>query len=201
MYELKTEKPKTPYATFVGFISAVGAFIFNSIEAIVTVIALLIVFYLFLFTPHEVIGHSMDPSFETGEYLIANKLVYKIGEPKRGDVIIFQYSKTRDYIKRIIGLPGEQVSLRDGHIYINGSPLDETEYLASSVYTNKDNYLDEGETITVPFDEYFVCGDNRQHSSDSRNFGPIKKDKLKAKVLLVYFPFTNFRVIHHPKYE
>ena len=101
---------------------------------------------------------------------MANKLLYRFQDPQRGDVIIFKYSDTQDFIKRVIGLPGDKVMLKDGHIYINDQLLDESAYLSNSIYTNGGEFLHEGETITVPDNEYFVCGDNRPHSSDSRTF-------------------------------
>jgi len=152
-------------------------------------------------TPHEVIGNSMHPTYQNGEYLMANKLVYRFKEPQRGDVIIFKYSDTQDFIKRIIGLPGDKVMLKDGHIYINDKLVDESSYLSNSIYTNGGEFLHEGETITVPEGQYFVCGDNRPHSSDSRTFGPIPIENIKGKAWLVYFPFSQFRIAQHETYQ
>lgn len=200
MYEIEeqkitgTEKVATIFAS-------IGQFLLSFLETIVVALVISVVLYLFIMTPHEVIGSSMYPTYKDGEYLMANKVVYKLSEPKRGDVIIFKYSDTQDFIKRIIGLPGEQVMLKDGQIYINGTLLDESGYLDSSVYSNGGDYLHEGETITVPDGEYFVCGDNRQHSSDSRTFGPIAKSEIKGKSWIVYYPFSNFRIATHQNYE
>ena len=199
MYEVEehkltgTEKAASAFAS-------VGQFLLSFLETIVVALVISIVLYLFIMTPHEVIGSSMYPTYKDGEYLMANKVVYKLSEPKRGDVIIFKYSDTQDFIKRIIGLPGDQVMLKDGYIYINGNKLDESGYLDSSVYSNGGEYLHEGETITVPDGQYFVCGDNRQHSSDSRTFGPIEKAVIKGKAWIVYFPFSNFRLAEHESY-
>ena len=200
MYELKENKPTTTEKVAVAFAS-VGAFLLSFLETIVVALVISIVLYLFIMTPHEVVGSSMYPTYKDGEYLMANKLVYKFTEPKRGDVIIFKYSDTQDFIKRIIGLPGEQVMLKDGHIYINGTQLDETAYLDSSIYTGGEEYLHEGETITVPANEYFVCGDNREHSSDSRSFGPIEKSAIKGKAWIVYYPFNSFRIATGQAYK
>lgn len=132
---------------------------------------------------------------------MANKLLYRFQDPQRGDVIIFKYSDTQDFIKRVIGLPGDKVMLKDGHIYINDQLLDESAYLSNSIYTNGGEFLHEGESITVPDNEYFVCGDNRPHSSDSRTFGPVSKDNIKGKAWLVYFPFSQFRIAQHETYS
>lgn len=198
MYE-QIKEEKSPFEVISGVFAAITAFIFNTIEAIVIALALSIVLYLFIATPHEVIGSSMLPNFQNGEYLIANKLVYKFSNPSRGDVIIFKYDATQDFIKRVIGLPGDLVSIRDGRIYVNNKQLDESAYLESTVYTNGGNFLHEGETLTVPADSYFVCGDNRPHSSDSRDFGPIKKEQIKGRAWIVYFPFSDFKIVNHPE--
>lgn len=178
----------------------VGSFIFESIEAIVIALALCVVLYLFLITPHEVVGQSMYPNFRDGEYLIANKLVYRFSDPQRGDVIIFKHSPTHDYIKRVIALPGETIALRDGSYYIDGKLLDESEYIASTVTTNGGNALKEGEELLIPSGQYFASGDNRPKSSDSRAFGPIEKEDIKGRAWLVYFPFNQFRIIKTPSY-
>ncbi len=152
-------------------------------------------------TPHEVVGNSMHPTYKNGEFLMANKITYRVSEPKRGDVIIFKYSDTADFIKRIPGVPGDEVMIKDGKIYINGQLLDESAYLDPSVITNGGSYLHEGQTIKLKEDEYFVCGDNRTNSSDSRDFGPIKKSAIKGKAWIVYYPFSEFRVVQHETYE
>ncbi len=151
-------------------------------------------------TPHEVIGNSMHPTYKNGEYLMANKVTYRIKDPERGDVVIFKYSDTQDFIKRIIGLPGDTVMLKDGQLYINNKRLDESNYLSDSVYTNGGDFLKEGESKVIPEGEYFVCGDNRPHSSDSRTFGSVEKADIKGKAWIVYFPFSEFRVVKHEVY-
>lgn len=198
MFEIKEESPKTPFEVISSIFSNIASFILNSIEAIIIALAFSVVLYLFIATPHEVVGRSMMPNFVNGEFLIANKLVYKLQEPNHGDVIIFKHSETEDYIKRIIALPGDTLSLQDGHYTLNGTLLDESEYLASSVVTSGGQYLHEGETITIKEGTVFVSGDNRPHSSDSRDFGPIAISSIKGKAWIVFFPFTNFRIVQHP---
>ena len=200
MYEVEEHK-LTGTEKVASVFASVGQFLLSFLETIVVALVISIVLYLFIMTPHEVIGSSMYPTYKDGEYLMANKVLYKFSEPKRGDVIIFKYSDTQDFIKRVIGLPGDQVMLKDGYIYINGTKLDESGYLDSSIYSNGGEYLHEGETITVPDGQYFVCGDNRQHSSDSRTFGPIEKANIKGKAWIVYFPFSNFRLAEHESYQ
>ena len=182
-------------------LGSIGKFIMSFLETVVVALVISVVLYLFIMTPHEVVGRSMDPTYKNGEMLMANKILYKMKKPERGDVIIFKYSETQDFIKRIIGLPRETVMLKDGKLYINGNMLDESHYLSSSVYTNSGEYLKEGETITVPEGRYFACGDNRPHSSDSRAFGPIDEKDIKGKAWIVYFPFSEFRLVKHEVYN
>jgi len=201
MYDLQGQSEPKGIKRTLSFFGAVGGVLYFLIEVLVVALALAVVVYLFLLSPHEVIGHSMDPNFANGEYLIANKVIYKTKLPNRGDVIIFKHSETEDYIKRVIGLPGDTVAIQDGKLVLNGNVLDESEYLKSSVYTNGDDYLKEGQSITVPDGKIFVCGDNRPNSSDSRNFGPISLDLLKGKAWLVYYPFSDLRLVEHAKYQ
>jgi signal peptidase I len=199
MYE-QEKVERTIFERVSFFFAALGGFIFSSIEAIVVALAISVVLYLFLMTPHEVVGTSMVPNFQNGEHLIANKIAYQIGKPQRGDVVIFQYSETQDFIKRVVGLPGDSISLRDGRFYVNDQLLNEADYLEESVYTSGGDFLKEGETVEVPTGEYFVAGDNRPHSSDSRFFGPVEEEAIKGKAWMVYFPFDNFRFVKHAEY-
>lgn len=199
MYESETEE-LTQTEKISSVLGSIGKFILSFIETVVVALVISVVLYLFIMTPHEVVGNSMHPTYKNGEMLMANKVLYRIKKPARGDVIIFKYTETQDFIKRIIGLPGETVMLKDGKLYINGNMLNESNYLSSSIYTNGGEYLKEGETITVPEGRFFVCGDNRPHSSDSRMFGPIDSNDIKGKAWIVYFPFDQFRLVKHESY-
>ncbi len=201
MYEPTETVETTQIEKMSSVFSSVGQFILSFLETIVVALVISVVLYLFIMTPHEVLGNSMHPTYKNGEMLMANKLLYRFSKPQRGDVIIFKYSETQDFIKRIIGLPGDKVMLKDGKIHINGTMLDESNYLNSSIYTNGGDYLKEGETVTLPEDKYFVCGDNRPHSSDSRVFGPIESSRIKGKAWIVYYPFNQFRIVKHEKYN
>src|SRR5689334_7613494 len=200
MYEIDNTQPN-PVETISSVFAAIGAFILSSIEAIVIALAISVVLYLLFMTPHEVVGTSMVPTFQNGEHLIANKIIYKIGKPQRSDIVIFKYSDTEDFIKRVIGLPGDTVQIKDGRYIVNGKELDESNYLESSVYTSGGEYLREGESTVVPNGMYWVSGDNRPHSSDSRDFGPINFAAIKGKVWLVYFPFNQARFVKHATYS
>lgn len=133
--------------------------------------------YLNIARPYAISGEAMYPNYKDGQYYLTS--IYKQGnELNRGDVIIFKAppSPDRDYIKRVIGLPGEKIMLKDGVVYINGEVL--TEEYANGTETLGANFLQEGEEITVPEDEYFVLGDNRPYSSDSREWGFVPEENI-----------------------
>lgn len=199
MYE-QAEQIETPTQKVSSVFTSIGKFIISFLETIVVALVISIVLYIFVMTPHEVIGNSMYPSYKNGEYLMANKISYRINDPQRGDVIIFEYQENQDFIKRIIALPGDTIMLKDGQFYINDFLLDESNYLSDAIYTNGGEYLKEGESKMIPQEQYFVVGDNRPQSSDSRTFGPVKEEDIKGKAWIVYFPFSEFRIVRHEEY-
>ncbi len=184
------------------FIKRAVAAIFDFLQSIVVVMAILVMIYLFVMSPQEIKGASMEPSFFNGEFILTNKIVYKVFEPQRGDVVIFKApsDKEIDYIKRIIGLPGDTVLLRDGKIYVNGTAIAEP-YLRPGTESSGELFLQDGQQATVPEGKYFVMGDNRPHSSDSREFGFIAKEDFIGKAILRYWPFTKFGVVLRPAYQ
>ena len=132
-------------------------------------------------------GHSMEPSLADGEWLLINKLSYHFGSPKRGDIIVFDppIESSQPYIKRIIGLPGEYIEIRDGRIYISNDEGD-FEYVETTDLPDiSPSYDDSWE---IPEDCYFVLGDNRPVSGDSRVFGPVPEDNIIGKVWVRYWP-------------
>lgn len=142
-------------------------------------------------------GSSMEPNFHTDEFIIVSRLAYIIGEPERGDVIVFHYDETRqrDFIKRVIGLPGEVVELREGRVYINGELLEEPyvrEYCRVTFCPNRSWPLGD--------DEYFVLGDNRNSSQDSHDFGPIKRHQIIGRAWVRYWPPEAWKIISHHDY-
>lgn len=165
-------------------------------------IALLIVVPIryFLFQPFFVKGQSMEPNFETGDYLIVDELSYRLREPKRGEVIVFKYPQnpTQRYIKRIIGLPGEVVEIEDGKVivYRDGRPqtLNEKSYLPYMPSTSGKI------SLTLEKDEYFVLGDNRPVSYDSRRWGPLPRKDIVGRVFLRVWPFSVWATASLPPY-
>jgi len=177
-----------------------GFFLFIWEITKIVIIALLIVIPIrtFLFQPFFVRGESMSPAFENGDYLIIDQLSYRIRDPQRGEVIVFKHPPSQRYIKRIIGLPGETVEIKDGKVivYRQGEPyiLDESDYLPLDVFTT-------GETpISLAENEYFVLGDNRLASADSRRWGSLNREDVIGRVFLRAWPFTALAKIEAPEY-
>jgi len=139
-------------------------------------------------------GSSMEPTFYTDQFVIVSRLAYIIGEPERGDVIVFHYDEAhkRDFIKRVIGLPGEHIESIDGRIYVNGQLLDEPYIDEYCNCRDKEWYLGE--------DEYFVLGDNRNSSQDSFDFGPIKREQIIGRAWIRYWPPEAWQIIPHHDY-
>lgn len=165
-------------------------------EIIETVVltALIFIALRFAFQNFRIEGQSMEPNFHEGQFLIINKLEYRFHPPERGDVIVFHSpdNPQKDFIKRIIGLPGEQLQIQDGRVLINGQPLEEP-YLANPVSGNWG-------PATVAPDQYFVLGDNRNNSSDSRNWGMLPMAKMIGKAWISYWPPPTWGLVPHHTY-
>ncbi len=168
------------------------SFLIDFIETGVITIAIAVVIYIFISSPHIVVGDSMFPNFVNGEYLINNKLAVTFNTLQRGNVINFQYDPTEEFIKRIIGLPGNTIELKAGHVYVNGKKLNESAYLGSRVETFGGQFLPNNVKIVVPQGEYFVMGDNRSVSFDSRSWGFVKKSSIHGVAWFVFWPLNKF---------
>jgi signal peptidase I len=131
----------------------------------------------------EIQMHSMEPTLLPDDRVLVDKRFYRSHEPRRGDVIVFRYplSPDKQYLKRIVGLPGDRVEIRSGRLHINGRELVE-------VYVNG-TPVGGYDPATIPANAYFVLGDNRNNSEDSRSFGPISRESLLGKVTKIYYPF------------
>ena len=164
---------------------------------IVLIIALTWTVVTFVGQRTEVSGSSMETTLSDKDQLIVDKMTYRFRDPKRYDIVVFpyQYQDNTYYIKRIIGLPGETVQVVDGYVYINGSRLE------SDIYGNElmDDPMAASQPITLGEDEYFVLGDNRNHSQDSRDpsVGEVKKDTIMGKAWVRIYPFDKMGVIRH----
>ncbi len=167
------------------------------IEFSAIVIAIVMVIHFMVAEPHKVSGSSMVPNFIDGDYIITDKLSKYFGPYQRGEVIILKNPRntSEDYIKRIIGLPGEKIKVDDGKVFINGQALSEP-YLPTGLTTSPGDFLHNGQEITIPANYYIVFGDNRPASSDSREWGLLQKDLIIGRALLRYWPPQKFKLIN-----
>ena len=178
----------------------VYAFLLDAVQTLLVAAAVFLVIYMFLFRPFEVNGESMHPNFLNNEYVLTNLVALRLGNPKLGDVVVFKAppDPEKDYIKRVIGVAGDSVMVKDGDVYLNNQLLDESSFLKSDVKTYAGAFLKEGEPVTVPPGEYFVMGDNRPYSSDSREWGFVKQDELIGESFFVYWPVSDMKFISNP---
>ena len=176
----------------------ISGFLWETAKLVIISLIIIVPLRYFVIQPFFVLGASMKPTFENGDYLIVDEISYELGNPKRGDVVVFKYpyDTSQYYIKRIIGLPGEIVEFKDGRVIIknkdnpNGFSVDEA-YLSDSKETFG------GSPVTLGFNEYFVLGDNRVASSDSRRWGALKDEFLIGKVWMRVFPFNDFKFFNN----
>lgn len=145
----------------------------------------------------HVVGLSMYPTLDNDDYLIATKIDYRLHSPRRGDIIIMRdpFDPSKDFIKRVIGLPGEKLLIRNGQVFINGQALQEP-YINPEPWTVNANYPaaagpGDVQPYAIPSDEYFVMGDNRNRSSDSRVFGAVKRNQIEARAWIRVLPLNH----------
>ncbi|MCS7092823.1 MAG: signal peptidase I [Patescibacteria group bacterium] len=180
-------------------IKAIVDFVMDILETIVFVGSLLIVIYIFILTPNQVKGASMEPTFKTGDYILTSKVTYRFRRIERGDVVVVKSPKNPDieYIKRVVGLPGETIVIKGGLVYINNQLLEES-YIADKTNLIEGGCLKENQPYTIPEDAIFVMGDNRPRSSDSREFCAVNLNNLVGHVFYRYFPPEKIGFIKNP---
>ncbi|MGG4146130.1 signal peptidase I [Paenibacillus algorifonticola] len=177
------------------------------IKALAIAVVLVVIIRSFLFAPFMVEGESMHPNFETGERLIVNKILYKFREPDRGEVVVFHVPEQgRDFIKRVIGLPGDTIKVQGDDVFINDVKLEEP-YIAEAIkqaqangqlYNNESDFPNERITeATVPEDTIFAMGDNRSNSQDSRALGYISNKELVGRAEVIFWPLNKLSFIKH----
>lgn len=183
------------------FGSSAGSFLVEVVKVIIIALAIIIPVRYFLMQPFYVKGASMEPNFHDNEYLIIDEATYRFSEPKRGEVVVFRNPRrpSEFYIKRVVGLPNERVEISRGNVRVfsvdrpEGFPLDESAYLSDGVYTTGNENLELGE------DEYFVMGDNRSSSLDSRVFGPIVRNEIIGRIWIRAWPFSKMKFFGRPE--
>jgi signal peptidase I len=183
-------------------------FLIDTVETFLIAAAIFLFIYVTLARPFEVKGASMFPNFHDQEYVLTNLIGFEnfgfyhvtSGKLSLGDVVVFNAppEPDKDYIKRVIGLPGDTILLKEGKVYRNGKQLDESKYLRPEIKTLGGEFLVENQEIKVPAGEFFVLGDNRLASSDSRAWGFVKKTEIVGKSAFVYWPVNRIRFINNP---
>jgi signal peptidase I len=173
--QITSEKPKTTKAA--GLFSA-------WMRDLIISLAISAFIIVFLYQPVKVEGTSMMPSLDDQERIFINKFVYRIEPIQRGDIVVFRYPRdpAKSFIKRVIGVAGDHVRIADGHVFLNGKTLEEN--YVPGVYQDERSYPE----IVVPPDSYFVLGDHRSLSNDSRDFGPVDASYIYGKAVFGYWP-------------
>ena len=178
------------------------------VESIIIAFLLAMVIRTFVVQAFKIPTGSMRMTLQEGDLILVNKFIYgakvpflkahlpKLRDPKRGDVVVFVYpeDKKKDFIKRLVGLPGETVEIKGGSIYIDDKPAD-SQIFKQIYYYNRGDFAAEGQKITVPKDSYFVLGDNSVSSKDSRYWGFVPKDNLLGQAMVIYWPIRRIRGI------
>jgi len=189
-----------------------STFFLDISEVIVFAVGIFFFVYLLIMRPHKIDGQSMMPNYQNAEYLLTEKVTYYLHKPQRGDVVVLRppqvVSEGDEFIKRVVGLPGETVKIFGGHIYINGKLLNEP-YIAGDVITYGGPFLADNMDYVVPSERYFVMGDNREHSSDSRYWGPVSlnlspnsdKEGINGRAWIIYWPLNKIGVTKSPTYS
>ena len=174
-------------------------FVMDILETVAFIGSIFIVIYLFILTPNQVKGASMEPNFQDGNYILTSRITYRFRQPQRGDVIVLKAPSNPgiEYIKRIIGLPGDTIMIKDGNVYVNGQEIPE-QFTSAATNVWQDGFSKEGVPFTVPAGDLFVMGDNRPRSSDSREFGPIPESSVIGVVFYRYYPVNEVGTIVNP---
>ncbi len=177
------------------------------IVSIVVAVALVLLITNFVAKSYKVKGDSMDPTLKDGERVVVNLIGQKLGSLEKGNVIVFHATKENDYVKRVIGTPGDEIEYKDDQLIVNGKKVDEPyldynekhklgEYITGSLETKDINQVDGKNKI--PKDKLLVLGDNREVSKDSRSFGLIDKDQVVGKVSFRYWPLNEMKFGFNP---
>ena len=173
------------------------------VKIVVISAAIVIPIRLFIVCPFYVQGASMEPNFYDREYLLVDEISYRFREPERGEVVVFRYPEDpREYfIKRIIGLPGETLKIDNGGVYLLDKSTNSWTKLAESyLVSDSDTLAFEAQQVTLGPDEFFVLGDNREHSRDSRYFGPLNRRYLIGRVMFRGLPLKRMQFFKAPSY-
>jgi len=180
----------------------IGLFIYETVRLIVIVFLAVLIIRTFIVQPFFVVGDSMKPNLLNGDYLLVDEISYRFRAPARGDIIVFRFPQNpaENYIKRIVALPGERIEIAEGKVKIFNSKHPEGIEL-------EEDYLVEGTSTEgsvnkqLGSDEYFVMGDNRRSSSDSRSWGILPRKNIIGRTFVVIFPWEDFKIVNSPEFK
>ncbi len=172
-----------------GFFNKLGGYFIEIIETVVVCVAIFFIIYLFIAQFHKVSGSSMIPTLQNGDYIITEKISYRFGSPKKGDIIVLKNPRdeSQDFIKRIMAVPGDTIKVADNTVSVNDEIISQP-FLPAGIHTNGGSFLLEGSTVKAGPNQYFVFGDNREHSSDSREWGAVTKEEIVGRAFFRYWP-------------
>lgn len=170
--------------------SSKKSFLRETVESILIAAILAVIIRFFIIEPFYIPSGSMEPTLQVNDRIVVSKVSYYFEDPERGDVVVFKYPKdtSRNFVKRLIGKPGETIELKGGNLYINGEFVPEGYLPVDLVYS------DYG-PVVVPPDNYFMLGDNRNNSEDSRFWGFMNKDLIIGKAIIIYWPIDRIGLI------
>lgn len=172
-------------------------FIKEWVEPIVIAVILALIIRTFVMQAFKIPTGSMRPTLIEGDRILVNKFIYKFKKPERGDIIVFlsPEDKKKDFIKRLVGLPGESLEIANGLILVDGKAVDADSVIKERYYYNRGDFGAEGQEIKIPQDAYYALGDNSISSRDSRYWGFLPKKYLLGKAFLIYWPLTRIRML------
>lgn len=187
-------------------VKSVSALFLDLVETVVIGLSIFLVIYLFFMQPHQVSGQSMETTLMNKDYVLTDKISYRTGNPQRGDIVVVHAPEAAncptgtgcDFIKRMIGLPGDTIEVKDNGIFVNGTKLNEP-YIDAGNQTQPGRFT-ENRVVTLGQDQYFVVGDNRMHSSDSRAWGPVSRDDIVGRAFFRYWPLNSAQLLEHATY-
>lgn len=163
------------------------------IESLIIAVILAVIIRTFVFQPFYIPSGSMEPTLQIQDRILVNKFGYRFWEPQRGDIVVFKYplNPKKDFVKRLIGMPGERLEIKDSKVYVNNKVISE-EYLPPDL-----RFQDFG-PVLVPENTYLMLGDNRNNSDDSRVWGPLPKENIIGKAMFVYWPLDRMKMLNDP---
>ena len=171
----------------------------ETVETVIVAVILALIIRHYLVEIFKIPTGSMRPTLIENDRVLVNKILYKFKEPQRGDIVVFKYpvDGKKDFIKRLVGLPGETIEIKQGKLYIDGELISDESILRKFYYYNREDwsYGKEDQKIEVPEDAYFVLGDNSAQSSDSRNWGFVPDENMIGKAFMIYWPPKRIRFV------